>query len=101
MLEAAEKGVNRRRIDKRRPNRGAPEHLEKGRPVAIQGRLDWRSYEAKDGSGKREAVQIIADTVQFPNARPKDEDVQSEFEESREPVGAAAGAEGAEDDIPF
>ncbi len=76
------------------------EHLEKGRPVAIQGRLDWRSYEIEDG-GKREAVQIVADTVQFLNARPKADDAQAELAEAREPVGAAAGAEGAEDDIPF
>ena len=47
------------------------EHLEKGRPVAIQGRLDWRDYEV-EGGGRREAVQIVADTVQFLNARPKD-----------------------------
>jgi single-strand DNA-binding protein len=40
------------------------QYLEKGRPVAVEGRLDWREYEAKDG-GKREAVEIIADTVQF------------------------------------
>jgi single-strand DNA-binding protein len=41
------------------------EYLSKGRPVAISGRLDWREWEAKDGSGKRQAVQIIADSVQF------------------------------------
>jgi single-strand DNA-binding protein len=76
------------------------EHLEKGRPVAIQGRLDWRSYEVEDG-GKREAVQIIADTVQFLNARAKAEEAQPELPEAGEPVAAGAGAGGAEDDIPF
>jgi single-strand DNA-binding protein len=40
-------------------------YLAKGRPVAIQGRLDWREWEAKDGSGKRQSVEIIAETVQF------------------------------------
>jgi single-strand DNA-binding protein len=40
------------------------QYLEKGRAVAVEGRLDWREYEAK-GGGKREAVEIIADTVQF------------------------------------
>jgi single-strand DNA-binding protein len=40
-------------------------YLTRGRAVAIEGRLDWREWEAKDGSGKRQAVQIIADTVQF------------------------------------
>src|SRR6202008_3907960 len=44
-------------------------YLAKGRPVAIEGRLDWREWEAKDGSGKRQAVQIIANSVQFLGSR--------------------------------
>lgn len=40
-------------------------YLSKGRPVAIDGRLDWREWEAQDGSGKRQAVEIIAEAVQF------------------------------------
>jgi single-strand DNA-binding protein len=95
-------------------------YLSKGRPVAIEGRLDWREWEAKDGSGKRQAVQIIANTVQFLGSRdgagggggggqggpgngngggftprsdvPAD---TSDFE------GAAAGGGSSEDDIPF
>lgn len=39
-------------------------YLAKGRPVAIQGRLDWREWQAQDGS-KRQAVQVIAESVQF------------------------------------
>ena len=39
-------------------------YLSKGRPVAIDGRLEWSQWESQDG-GKREAVEIIADTVQF------------------------------------
>ena len=38
-------------------------HLSKGRPVAIDGRLEWREWE-QDGSN-RQAVDIIADSVQF------------------------------------
>ena len=30
-------------------------YLSKGRPVAVEGRLDWREWEAKDGSGKRQS----------------------------------------------
>ena len=44
-------------------------YLYKGRPVAVDGRLDWREWEAQDGSGKRQAVEIIADSVQFLGAR--------------------------------
>src|SRR5512132_1771902 len=44
-------------------------YLEKGRPVAIDGRLDWREWEAQDGSGKRQAVAIVAERVQFLGTR--------------------------------
>jgi single-strand DNA-binding protein len=47
----------------------AAQYLSKGRPVAVQGRLEWREWEASDGSGKRQAVDIVADSVQFLNSR--------------------------------
>jgi single-strand DNA-binding protein len=43
------------------------QYLSKGRPVAIDGRLDWRQWE-QDGV-KREAVDIIAESVQFLGSR--------------------------------
>jgi single-strand DNA-binding protein len=43
-------------------------YLSRGRPLAVEGRLDWREWEAKDGS-KRQAVQIIANSVQFLGSR--------------------------------
>ena len=39
-------------------------YLSKGRQVAVDGRLDQRSWEAQDGS-KRSRVEIVADTVMF------------------------------------
>ena len=50
--------------------KSAAEHLSKGRAVGITGRLDWREWETDDG--KRSAVQIIADNVQFLGAKPED-----------------------------
>ena len=44
-------------------------YLARGRPVAIEGRLDWREWEAKEGGGKRQSVQIIANSVQFLGSR--------------------------------
>ncbi len=44
-------------------------YLSRGRPVAVDGRLDWREWEAKDGSGKRSTVEIVADSVQFLGSR--------------------------------
>jgi single-strand DNA-binding protein len=39
-------------------------YLSKGRQIAVDGRLDQRSWEAQDG-GKRSKVEIIAETVMF------------------------------------
>jgi single-strand DNA-binding protein len=46
----------------------ASRYLSKGRPVAIDGRLEWREWEAQDGT-KRQATDIIADSVQFLGSR--------------------------------
>jgi len=40
-------------------------YLAKGNQVAVDGRLDQRSWEAQDGT-KRSKVEIIANTVVFP-----------------------------------
>jgi single-strand DNA-binding protein len=86
------------------------QYLKKGRPVAIDGRLEWSQWE-NDGQ-KRESIDIIADNVQFLGGRddastgngfssgtaPTESDVpidSGDFEPT--PVGAAA----SEDDIPF
>jgi single-strand DNA-binding protein len=42
--------------------------LSKGRPVAVQGRLEWREWETQEGH-KRQAVDIIAESVQFLGGR--------------------------------
>lgn len=45
--------------------------LTKGRAVAIDGRLRWRQWDAPDGT-KREAVEVVAETVQFIGPRDGD-----------------------------
>jgi single-strand DNA-binding protein len=78
------------------------QYLAKGRPVAIDGRLEWREWEAQDGT-KRQAVEVVADTVQFLGGR----DATGGGEPSNQfvPAGAtsSAGADfgGGDDDIPF
>jgi single-strand DNA-binding protein len=42
------------------------QHLAKGRGVAIDGRLEWREWE--QDNTKRQAVEIIADSIQFLDA---------------------------------
>ena len=85
-------------------------YLYKGRPVAVEGRLEWREWEANDGSGKRQAVEIIANNVQFLGSREDNpggggngiqarSDVPadtSDFEGEKAGVGSSS-----EDDIPF
>src|ERR1043166_6225037 len=44
------------------------QYLSKGRPVGVDGRLEWREWEAQDGT-KRQAVEGIAGTVQFLGGR--------------------------------
>jgi single-strand DNA-binding protein len=39
--------------------------LSKGRPVAVDGRLEWREWVDKESGKNRSAVDIVADTVQF------------------------------------
>jgi single-strand DNA-binding protein len=85
------------------------QYLKKGRPVAIDGRLEWSQWEV-DGQ-KRSSVDIIAESVQFlggrddagngngfsSSVRATESDVPidtGDFE--RAPVAA-----GADDDIPF
>jgi single-strand DNA-binding protein len=86
-------------------------YLSKGRPVAVEGRLDWREWEAKDGSGKRQAVQIVANSVQFLGSRDgagggggngftPQSDTPADTSDY-EGAPAAAGGGGGDDDIPF
>jgi len=81
-------------------------YLAKGRPVAVDGRLEWREWQDKDGN-KRQSVDIIADTVQFLASAPRDDgpraDVPadlSDYEPAPVPV-PGGNAPTADDDIPF
>jgi single-strand DNA-binding protein len=44
-------------------------YMYKGRPIAVDGRLDWRAWETADGRNATE-VSIIAKTVQFLGSAP-------------------------------
>ena len=58
------------------------QYLQKGRGVAIDGRLDWREWDATDGSGKRQAIQIVADNVQFLGTATSNDDTGDSAEPS-------------------
>jgi single-strand DNA-binding protein len=42
----------------------AAKHLTRGRQVAVDGRLEWREYEGRDGV-RRQVHRIVADSVQY------------------------------------
>jgi single-strand DNA-binding protein len=86
--------------------------LSKGRPVCIDGRLEWREWQGQDGA-KRESVEIVADAVQFLGGRDDapmggngngfapHSDVPADTSDfAPQPVGARNNAP-ADDDIPF
>ena len=52
-------------------------HLEKGRQIAVSGRLDYQEWEARDGSGKRSRHQVVAGEVDF-LARPNPDGAHAE-----------------------
>ncbi|MDX6706320.1 MAG: single-strand DNA-binding protein [Solirubrobacteraceae bacterium] len=87
-------------------------YLAKGRPVAIDGRLEWREWETEN-QGKRQAVDIVADSVQFLGGRDDSgggssasngftprSDVPANTEDFQ-PVSTGGGSSHADDDIPF
>jgi single-strand DNA-binding protein len=83
------------------------QYLSKGRPVAVDGRLEWREWDAQDGT-KRQAVEIVADSVQFLGGRGDAGDGDGGGGDGGNqfvPAGASSGSDadfqGSDDDIPF
>jgi single-strand DNA-binding protein len=88
-------------------------YLSKGRPVAIDGRLEWREWQDKEGN-KRQSIDIIADTVQFLGGRDEGapsggggfsarSDIPVDTGDFAPPAPAPVGGGAAtgDDDIPF
>lgn len=79
-------------------------YLAKGRPIAVDGRLDWSEWTTQDGQ-KRQALQVIADSVQFLSDGQRDGDqghapaVGGTADQAPPPVSPPVDP--ALDDIPF
>ena len=69
------------------------EYLAKGSAILVDGRLQSREYETKDG-GKRTVIEVVADTVQFLTRKPGAPTAAG-------PGISADSATGADDDVPF
>jgi single-strand DNA-binding protein len=80
------------------------QYLSKGRPVAVDGRLEWREWQDKDGN-KRQSIDIIADSVQFLGSREGGENGGRFTPQSDVPADtgdfAPASTAATDDDIPF
>lgn len=82
------------------------EYFRKGKPIFVEGRLKYDTWEARDGGGKRSKLRVVADNFQFLGARSRDDQGPSP---TPEPAAAAqkvsegtAKAMGlGDDDIPF
>ena len=84
--------------------------LAKGRPVALDGRLEWREWQDQQGNN-RQSVEIVADSVQFLGGGREESggggfapraDVPvdtGDFQPAQ--VGGGAPSAPADDDIPF
>ncbi|RKX27242.1 MAG: single-stranded DNA-binding protein [Candidatus Zixiibacteriota bacterium] len=75
------------------------EYLRKGREVFIEGRIDNRSYEKKDGSGKAYISEVVVERFQFIGGRGDAAESSGSAPPSEPPP--AGGAGGDDDDLPF
>jgi len=73
--------------------------IGKGDRIGVSGRLSWREWQAKDGSGNRQSIEVVADDVQLLGAPRNREDApQSDLPVAPAPVQPVPAAD---DDIPF
>jgi single-strand DNA-binding protein len=91
-------------------------YLSKGRPVAIDGRLEWSEWQDKETGKNRSKVEIVAETVQFLGGRddngggqgggftPRSDVPVDTGDFAPQPVGGGSPSPApapADDDIPF
>lgn len=75
------------------------DYISKGSPVAIDGRLQSRSWETEDGS-KRSVLEVVAENVQFLGRKPDSRETAGNEGASRD-EGLEEIESVLEEDIPF
>ena len=73
------------------------EYLDKGSPILVEGRLQTREWETKDGQ-KRAVVEVVADRVQFMG---RGKVPAGAAVTAAEPFADEASPSAADDDVPF
>ena len=90
------------------------QYMTKGRAILIDGRLEWREFQDKDGNN-RQAIEIVADNTEFIGGRdempaggggfaPRSDVPVDTGDFAPAPAGAASDdftPTGTDDDIPF
>ena len=88
------------------------QYFQKGRPIFVEGKLRWDSWEDKQSGQKRSKLEVIIDSFEFIGDRSGGGDGQGgggqqgggSHSSGHEPVSASAGPAHqpiSEDDIPF
>jgi single-strand DNA-binding protein len=75
----------------------AKEYLAKGKQVYIEGRIQTRSWEDKEGN-KRYTTEIVGQRMQFLGTRDSGKEAPSDMPAEAPPVGDIAGED---EDLPF
>jgi len=82
------------------------QYLKKGRPIFIEGRIRTRSWESKDGTGKRYKTEIVLESFQFGPKTQTGAEGSSRQSASSQQEPASSGIQYPQeeinvDDIPF
>ena len=77
------------------------QYLAKGRRIGVDGRLEFREWEAQDGS-KRSTIEVVADSIVFLDSQRDDDGAYAGGSSSSGETPDFVPAAGAnDDDIPF
>ena len=81
----------------------AGNNLNKGNRVLVEGRLEIRQYQAKDGT-KRSITQVVADRIEFIESKAKGTSTRSAQQTAytkQEPMQSFGSEIGFDEEIPF
>jgi single-strand DNA-binding protein len=81
------------------------QYVSKGSPLFVEGRLEYSTWEAKEGGGKRNKLEVIIENFQFLGGRSGGRGGQEEESGGAKPAAGKTAAAGGEQvdygDIPF
>ena len=81
------------------------QYVSKGSPLFVEGRLEYSTWEAKEGGGKRNKLEVIVENFQFLGGRSGGRGGQEGESGGAKPAAGKAAAAGGEQvdygDIPF